>query len=289
MTETGENNMDWRARILALAENAPPPPAEDEVNTEKTQQKGNGKGKVIMWPAEVAAQPTELSRCGLFGLRPKQGQRTVVNDQLLESRGDLRVLFSGELLSVKDETLWLAILRMARGKPLGERICFHMADLLDDLGIKDSGGATGSRRQIKARLRRLSKAHFEITLKRSDRTITITTGLLKFAIEEESKMISVRLDPDGARLFENQAYQNWEARLALKSDVAVRLYDYVVGHRAGKAHSQKIENLKGWFGYLGRKDKFRADCSAGLAELEAAGVVSQVRVDKTILGWVRTA
>ena len=284
-------NMDWRSRILALAENAPPAlkaeRIEPEPEPEKTQPKSNGKA--LMWPAEIAAQPTELSRCGLFGLRPKQGQRTVVNDQLLESRGDLRVLFSGELLSVKDETLWLAILRMGRGKPVGERIFFHMTDLLNDLGIKDSGGKTGSREQIKARLKRLSKAHFEITLKRADRTMTLTTGLLKFAADEASKMISVRLDPDGARLFENRAYQNWEIRLALKSDVAIRLYDYVVGHQAGKPHAQKIENLRAWFGYSGRRDKFRVACVVGLSELEAAGVVTQAHADKTTLRWVRTA
>lgn len=246
----------------------------------------NAKGKVLMWPLTVAVQPTELSRCGLIRLLPKTRRRMVKNE-LVECRSDIKLFFTGEELNVQDETVWLAVLRLCRGKPLGERVQFTFPQLLSELRMTDTGGKTGSRRLILNRLERLSIAHIKVELNRNDSKSLITTGLMKFGIEEETGKMYVRLDPDGAILFDNLAYQNWDTRLSLKSDIAVRMLDYVCGHQAGKPHSQKIENLKMWFGYKGRTDKFKTAALSALQELEAGGVIREAGGDKVSLMWVR--
>jgi hypothetical protein len=252
-----------------------------------TESSKAAKGKVIMHPLEVAVQPTELSRCGLIRLLPKTKRRMVKN-QLVECRSDIKLFFTGEELNVQDETVWLAVLRLCRGKPLGERIPFTFSRLLCELKMKDTGGKTGSRRQVLARLERLSIAHIKVELNRKGTKSLITTGLLKFGMEEETGKMYVRLDPDGKILFDNLAYQNWETRLSLKSDVAIRMLDYICGHQAGKPHAEKIENLRAWFGYTGRLDKFRVAALAGLKELEAAGVIREAGGNRSTLRWVRT-
>lgn len=287
----GDTNLDLKARILEIAKNAPESTvgeAEEPLPEKKVQAKGKaGKaGKALMWPLDVGIQPTEFGRTGLFKLLPKK-ERRLVKNQSVECRSDIKLFFTGEELNVQDETVWMAILRLCRGKPLGERIFFTLAQLLAELKMNDSGGKTGSRGQVIKRLERLSIAHIKIELTRKGNTSVITTGLLKFGIEEETGKMYVRLDPDGAILFENLGYQNWEIRLSLKSDVAVRMLDYICGHQVGKPHAQKFENLRMWFGYTGRLDKFRAAAMAGLKELEEAGVISRGQGDKTTLRWTR--
>lgn len=252
-------------------------------------------GKVLMWPLEACAQPTELGRTGLFKMLPK-GDRRLVNNQKIASRSDIELFFTGEELNIKDETTWMAILRLCRGKPLGEKVYFSISSLLSELKMKDSGGAKvpggkkkdGSRALILARLERLSKAHIKVEITRKDRKSLITTGLMKFGFDEETGKMYARLDPDGAVLFANLAYQNWQIRLALKSDVSVRLYDYVVGHQSGKPHAAKLENLRVWFGYSGRADKFRKAAMTAIKELQAAGLISAVHEDRATLLWTRT-
>lgn len=284
----GDTNLDLKARILEIARNAPESMVEVEAEKplpEKNVQ-ANGKVKVLMCPYDVGIQPTEFGRSGLFKLLPKT-ERRLVKNQFVECRSDIQLFFTGEELNVQDETVWMAILRLCRGKPLGERIFFTLAQLLGELKMRDTGGKTGSRSQVIKRLERLSIAHIKIELTRKDNKSVITTGLLKFGIEDETKKMYVRLDPDWAILFENLAYQNWETRLSLKSDISVRLLDYVCGHQSGKPHAQRLENLQKWLGYSGRPDKFRAAAMAGLKELEAAGVIRAQQVDKNTLRWTR--
>ena len=280
----GDAKIDVRARLLEIARNVPESVVEAEEEPLPAPSVGNGK--VLMWPLEVCAQPTELSRTGLFKMLPK-GARRLVNDQEIASRSDIKLFFTGEELNIKDETTWMAVLRLCRGKPLGARVYFPIAALLDELKMTDTGGTTGSRIQVLARLERLSKAHIKIEVTRKNRKSIITTGLMKFGFDEESGKTYARLDPDGAMLFENLAYQNWEVRLALKSDISVRLMDYVVGHQVGKPHAQRLENLRAWFGYEGRPDKFRKAAMGALQELEAAGVIREAAGDKNTLRWIR--
>ena len=122
----------------------------------------------------------------------------------------------------------------------------------------------------------------------------MTTGMLKYGIENETGAMYIRLDPDGAALFENLAYQPWEVRLSLQSDVSARLLSYITGHEQGKPHSQTLDNLKRWCGYGGERRKFRTAIHSAIEELESKGVlvkgsskiVSGARGD--VVCWVRS-
>ena len=244
------------------------------------------------WPEEVAAMPTELTRVSLFGLpADKPGARKMLDDVKLDSRSDIEVLYTGKQLSAKDETCWLACLRLGRGVPMGQRIYFNKIDLLKELELTNTGP---NWKTAEARLLRMSKAHFTIEFKRGGKSYRMTTGMLKYGIENETGAMYIRLDPDGAALFENLAYQPWEVRLSLQSDVSARLLSYITGHEQGKPHSQTLDNLKRWCGYGGERRKFRTAIHSAIEELESKGVlvkgsskiVSGARGD--VVCWVRS-
>lgn len=246
-----------------------------------------------LFPEDAAAMPTELSRVALFGLpSDKRGARKMLDDVRLESRADVEVLYTGKQLSAKDETAWLACLRIGRGAPMGQRIYMSKSDLLREVGLARNGQ---NWQALKARLMRMSKAHFTITCQRGGKKFTLTTGMLKFGFENDDPdgQMYIRLDPDGARLFESLAYQPWEIRLSLKSDISALLLSYVCGHQHGKPHAVALESLKAWCGHEGETRKFRAALRAALAELELKGVlVPGSKIGKgargEIVAWTRT-
>ncbi|ECP2388588.1 hypothetical protein FV612_21640 [Salmonella enterica] len=247
------------------------------------------------WPEEVAAMPTELTRVSLFGLpADKPGARKMLRAMKLDSRSDVEVLYTGEQLSAKEETTWLACFRLGRGVPMGQRIYLNLTDLLSELKLSNTGGKRGNRQAVMTRLDRLSAAHFKVHFKRGEKTYSITTGMLKWGIENETGAMYIRLDPDGAALFENLSYQPWEVRLSLHSDVSARMLSYISGHEQGKPHSQTLDNLKRWCGYGGERRKFRTAIHSAIEELESKGVlvkgsskiVSGARGD--VVCWVRS-
>lgn len=283
---------------------------EESQETQETQAAATGEvekigTKLRHWPEEVAAMPTELTRTSLFGLPSDKGvgipgeneknkrERKMLRNHKLESRPGIEIYYTGEELSAKDETCWLACLRLGRGIPLGQRIYLNMTDLLNELGLPNTGGKRGNRQAVKNRLERLSAAHFKVEFSRKGKSYSITTGLLKYGIENETGKMYIRLDPDGTPLFENLAYQPWSVRLSLTTDIAARLLSYLSGHEKGKPHQVTLPELKSWCGYGGRPDKFRVAAMNALKEFESKGVLERgasktIRDGKTEkFRWVR--
>lgn len=255
------------AKLPAIASDVEP--ASDAAEPEEKVGK-----QMAFWPGDAAAMPTELTRVSLFGLpADKPGARKMLRAMKLDSRSDVEVLYTGEQLSAKEETTWLACFRLGRGVPMGQRIYLNLTDLLCELKLSNTGGKRGNRQAVITRLDRLSAAHFKVHFTRGDKTYSITTGMLKWGIENETGAMYIRLDPDGAALFENLSYQPWDVRLSLHSDVSARMLSYISGHEQGKPHSQTMDNLKRWCGYGGVIRKFRLACIAALEELEAKGVL----------------
>lgn len=225
--------------------------------------------KLRQWPGEVAAMPTELTRTSLFGL-PRRGRRKVMDWEKLSSRADVEVSYNGKQLDQADADLWLACLRMGRGAPMGQRIYTSRAALLKEIGRKDDGR---TRAWLEESLKRMAAASFMLETTRAGRKIKITTGMMKWGIDESSGQMFIRLDPEGATLFENMAYVGWEQRLALGSNAAKALQLYISGHMAGKHHEVPLADLAHWMGYEGRLRQFRASLQDAMDQLAKTGEI----------------
>jgi hypothetical protein len=242
----------------------------DTADPEPAPEEGEKIGEQLRcWPQEVAAMPTELTRASLFVL-VRRGRRKILDWEKLESRADIEVAYSGKQLDQADADLWLACLRLGRGVPLGQRIYTTRAALLQEIGKTDG---SANHRWLIDSLDRMSRSTFRVIAKRNGKEVRVTTGMLKYGIEKPSGQMYIRLDPEGAALFENLAYVGWEQRLALTSNAAKALQLYVSGHMAGKPHAVLLADLARWMGYEGRLRQFRASLRPALAELAATGMI----------------
>lgn len=277
-----------KKRIEQSAEEAPVA-ATPAATPDTKEQVGKN---LAFWPEDAAAVPTELTRVSLFGLpSDRRGARASLEDFKLPSRSDITVHYTGKALSAQDETAYYAALRIGRGIPMGQRIYLSKADLLRENGLARSGQ---NWKYLQARYERMSKSNLTIDMVRQGERIHMTTGLLKWGFQVDGTGVYIRLDPDSAPLFENLAYQPWEVRLSLKTDIAARLLTYVSGHRQGKPHWILLDSLREWLGFGGRLRDFRGPCEGALKELEEKGVLvkEKSKIDDSATGimasWVRT-
>lgn len=257
-------------------------PAVETVHAEKVGT------KLRQWPEEVAAMPTELTRVSLFGLI-RRGRRKVMEWEKLSSRPDIEVSYFGKQLDQADADLWLACLRMGRGVPMGQRMYTTRGALLKEIGKTD--GSANHKWLIES-LKRMSGAAFELVTKRNGKTFRVTTGMLKFGIEETTGQMFIRLDPEGAALFENLAYIGWDQRLALETNAAKALQLYVNGHTPGTPHAVPVADLAHWMGYEGRIRQFRITLQNAMSELASKGLISSPSIrpghSGDVASWVRS-
>ncbi len=238
----------------------------------RTDDTEKGEKLLARWPDAFAAMPSELTRAAIFGLiSDKSGPRQILDDEQIESRADIKVLYTGRQLSIKDQTVWLECLILGRGEPLGKRIYTTQAALMRLCGLTKTGPNWATTEEC---LKRLSKAHLEIQFKRKGQEIHVTTGLLKYGYDESTGALYIRLDHDGAILFGNLAYIPREVRSALKNEIAKAILAYICGHQNGRKHTVHLDNLRKWCRYNGRLDKFENGCMKALHKLETAGVLT---------------
>jgi hypothetical protein len=287
---TGAQIHEMVARLRARAAQLPASAAEPAKPGERVGE------PMSVFPEAVAAMPQDVARLALFGMPSnKKGARKMLRNVKLESRADVDAHYTGEEMGPREETVWLACLRLCRGRPMGQRVHLQIADLLREIGQPDTGGVAGSRAALKRRLDRLSLAHLVVDKTAKGRTMHTTTGLLKWGWVEETGEAYVRLDPDGAAMFRSLAYQPWKVRLALKTDAAARLLSYVCSHKATAPHRVLLDDLRRWCGYHGRLRDWRAVCRSGLAELEARRILAPGSValarggNGEVVSWIRSA
>lgn len=227
--------------------------------------------EIPLFPFELAAIPTELTRVALFSAR-RRGPRKIRMWDVLASRSDITIEYFGiELDNGIDQELWLLLLTIAQGMQIGGRLWLSQYALLRELGRSTGGQA---KRNLRRSLDRLASATLRIRFVRNDVTYRLTTGFLNWGIEEETGRMFVRLDPDGQVLFDNLSSFDFHTHLSLKGSVTRALHLYAISHSRNKRHSQSLVNLKKWFGFEGEHKKFKMAVREAMNQLEESGVLS---------------
>ena len=275
-------------RVMSAAKHAPPPQHPIVVSVVGVVDDEMVGKSLCHWPEQCAAIPTELTRVSLFALI-RRGRRKLMNWVQLSSREDVKVSYFGKQLDQADADLWLGCLRMGRGVPMGQRIYTTRAALLREIGRADG---TANRKWLINSLKRMAGAAFMFETTRKEHEVKATTGMMKWGIDDETGHMFIRLDPEGAALFENIAYIGWEQRLALSSNAAKALQLYASGHMAGKPHSVLLSDLSRWMGYEGRARDFRTAVRDAMDELAKTGVIHSHDIKSSPKGdlayWTRS-
>lgn len=245
-------------------------------NEQKRRRDSIGK-EIPLFPMEVAAIPTELTRTALFRVR-RRGPRKTLVWHTLASRKDIKIEYFGiELDNGIDLELWLIAISIARGIKTGTRIRVTQKGLLRELG-RSTGGQ--SKRNLIQALDRLASATLRIRFNRGGKNYRFSSSLLNWGIVEETGEMFIRVDPDGQALFENLSYLDFNVHLALEGGVTKSLHLYAISHTQGKQHRQSLKNLKEWFGYDGQMKDFRNAVFVALHQLEKSGIVRDFEIKK---------
>lgn len=263
--------------------------AEEAIEVKKARE-ASEPSYLPHWPDSARPLPNSIARSALFAVS-RRGGRDLVKDSLIASRGDTRILFTGELLNQDDADVWLHVLQVAKNKPLGERVCFNRTDFLDKIGWKrgKNGSFPGPAYEwLHTTLQRLTQALFTIKTRRFFSTFHLIDA---YDHDTETGEYWLSVSPKAIDVFEGYAYVNWESRKLLpKGDKLARwLQGYICSHAKGEKHAISIELLKTWSGCeKSRLRDFRDRAlPRALCELEKVKIIQDVLFNDDCVSWVR--
>ncbi len=162
------------------------------------------------WKDDHRAMPNHIARSGLF-TPVKKGTRSFINNEIISSRCDVEITYSGLRLDESDADLWMLLLHKFRNTSPGEKYFINRAELLTDLG-KSRGKE--SYKWLEDSMNRLHGA-IKITSKR----YKVSCSLLQlYAIDEETSRYYFKIDKSVAKLFSNKEFSliQWDKRKKLK-------------------------------------------------------------------------
>ncbi len=160
--------------------------------------------KLPSWKEEHRAMPNHIARSALFSSY-KKGKRPLYDNEIIWSRRDVVIAFTGLGLDETDAGLWLELLHHHRNKPLGEKTYIRKSLLLNSMN-KTKGGASYS--LLEDSLDRLQgKIKINKILKERKPKLLLSGSLLSiFGIDEDTGQFYIKIEKDIANLFSNREF-----------------------------------------------------------------------------------
>ena len=222
----------------------------------------------------LRASPNCVGRSALFGV-VRKGRRERLDGALIESWADTEIFYSGERLDQGDHDVWMQLLHLHRGQPLGQRVVFVGREFLQAIN-RSTGGSDFA--WLNRSLQRLWRAGFKIIKTcphTGARRILATNFIQTFGLDEDSGHSFVQLDLDTLALFEDgYTHVDWRVRDQLRGQLTRWLQVYVGTHRG--EHAVGLERLRALCD-SGTSDlrKFRYQVRQAMPQLEELGQVSR--------------
>lgn len=177
------------------------------------------------WDDDYRGVPNSIVRGGLFtaSLTPK---RRDIRDEKIASLSNYEVLYRGEELRQNDLSVWLAIVNLGRGRPLGDVIQFTGYRLIKDLKWRMH---TESYQLIKDSIERLKFTSVKLSMldKRSQYAGSLIRDYSFEDIDERGNTCwMVRLEETIAKLFlsDTTTLIEWEERCKINKRAALTLW-----------------------------------------------------------------
>lgn len=214
-----------------LGELASEPPEVPEVSLEQPQ------GEVIQlpfWREPERAAPSVLLRSALFSVGRK-GSRPNLKRAELAAWNGTSILYTGEKLDQWDEDVWLQTLHLNRLQDLPRITYATNRSFLKTIGRPGNGQNI---ERLHKSLERLVACAVTV---QTPAHRYVGSMLSSWALEEATGRLALQLNPEIAELFsENISKIDWEARRALRTDLAKWLHAYVQTHRAIPAQPHRV-------------------------------------------------
>jgi hypothetical protein len=255
------------------------------INLQKDAEKKALKTPVQLefWSEKLRALPNALTRCALFTAGNNREVRAKFEDQEIVSLQNFRVTYTGQELRQDDQDVFLQLVHLARGLPLGSRIEITGNAVLKVLGW---GRSAEDYKRLRASLKRLKKGDLEVT--EPGKRGFIGSLLMTLAWEGEDADVedgegtsthwTISMDPKIIALFGKEDYTliDWQTRLKL-SPMAKWLHSFYITHREPVPY--KVATLHKLCGSRAKELKhFRATLKRAFDELVKVGFLTEYEV-----------
>lgn len=238
----------------------------------------------------IGAMPNHLNRSSLFAPIAR-GPRTFHHQQVMVSRHDCTLEYTGQQLDEADADIIMALIWFAQKYPFGELVPINRAELLRCLGRK-----TGKHdyEWLHRRLKALTEATLFLEARKPDGSTRYRVGrtyafhiLTAFYYDDEEETYFFRTDPRWVELFGNQEYAllDWDARLQIGrgKDMAKTL-QRLIATSADPVQRFALDWLKTLMVYTGRMRDFRTAIGRAVAELERLDIVASGKLETSTKG-----
>ena len=197
------------------------------------------------WMSTKGASPNEIIRSALFTARNRNQRRVYLKQAEIIVTGGGSLLYLGEELRQDDELVWMRLLQLAKGQPLGDSILFTPYSFLKSIGWQVN--SRGYQR-IRDCLLRMKATAVQITSNRLQQTVV--TSLIDYIAMWDSEKHTplaqweVRISKSMSLLFADSAFTliNLEQRKALPEGIATKLHSYWSSHR--EPYPIKVKTLQ---------------------------------------------
>lgn len=213
---------------------------------ERFQEKIEASPKVLPeWTSIKGASPNEIVRSALFTARNRNRRRLYLKQAEIIVTGGGSILYLGEELRQDDELVWMRLLQLAKGQPLGEPIFFTPYSFLKAIGWRVNNWGY---QHLRGCLLRMKAAAVQVTSRRLHQTV-VTSLIDYIAMWDPEKHTplaqwEVRVSKVMSLLFADGAFTliDLDQRKALPEGIATKLHSYWSSHR--EPYPVKVETLQ---------------------------------------------
>ena len=245
-------------------------------------------GLFPFFPDQAAAIPTHIAKSGVFSYEATtELSKAYFKDVLLYQNSKTLLKFSGFHLSQTEADIFMCILRLIKGRRMGEegKIVITKAELIRQLGWADSGSNYA---KLLEAFKRLSESQFYLESAQDDGSATKESIPIKlFNFQQKSDHVVMWIPEESMPMFENISYLNWEARKRIdhRQGLAKSIQLFASAYKQGANRKIELDELKEKVGYKSPRDKFVKSLEKALGELERHGILSNTWIKKDLGIW----
>lgn len=238
----------------------------------------------------MRAMPNGVARSSLFAPIAK-GRRKFHQEEVLVTRADAVMSYTGEQLDEADADLSLQLIYEARLHPLGQPVAFTRAALLRAMG---RGTGKTQYEWLHSRMKALTAATLFIEAKKPDGSTKYKIGSTKafhilsdFEYSETSETYTFTLDPRWHALFGNREFSliDWPKRLQIgRGQDMAKALQRLVATSSDPVQRFALDWLKSKLQYAGRLRDFKDALARAVQELERVEILAAGRVEASTRG-----
>lgn len=217
--------------------------------------------------------PNALLRTALFGI-VRHGRRRFMARWIVPSQGGVVIECDGYQLDQSDFDVWMVLVSMSRGLPLGQEVHFSTYEVLRRLDRTDSGS---NHKILHEQLRRLAATHIRVTL---GNTVFFGNLIQGGVRHKDTQKYQIVVDSRLRPLFSDAQFTwlQWKVRRALSGkQLALWLHAFYSSH--SKPFPYKVETLHRLCGSTASISRFKATLKVALSDIREVSQKFEERFD----------